>query len=108
MAKPSKHIFVCTQNRPADHPRGSCMAQGCAAVMDEFIYQLHSRNLTGEMIVTHTGCLGPCGFGAVVLVYPEGIMYSKVTQDDVVEICEHHLLANRVVERLLMPADIWS
>ena len=32
---------------------------------------------TGKIAITNTGCLGPCGFGASVLVYPEGVLYGK-------------------------------
>jgi (2Fe-2S) ferredoxin len=108
MPKPQKHVFVCTQNRPLGHPRGSCGQHDCIAVMDEFLQQLQLRNLFETVAVTNTGCLGPCGLGATVLVYPEGVMYSKVTAQDVNTIYEEHLLGGKIVERLLMPKEIWS
>ena len=39
MAKPVKHIFVCTQSRPPGHPRGSCGANGSMVVFQEFMQQ---------------------------------------------------------------------
>jgi hypothetical protein len=29
MSRPKKHVFVCAQQRPPGHPRGSCAAKGC-------------------------------------------------------------------------------
>lgn len=108
MPKPEKHVFLCAQARPPGHPRGSCSENGCAEVIDEFIYQLQERNCYGKIAITHTGCIGPCGTGPNVLVYPEGIMYGKVGKDDVNEIFEQHLLGDTPVERLKVPEDIWG
>ncbi|GAB6054542.1 NAD(P)H-dependent oxidoreductase subunit E [Magnetospira thiophila] len=108
MPKPEKHVFVCTQNRPQGHPRGSCTQQGCTEVMEEFLQQLQNRDLFEKIQVTATGCMGPCPAGATVLVYPEGIMYGRVSKDDVAAIFDEHLLQDKPVERLRMPADIWG
>jgi (2Fe-2S) ferredoxin len=75
--------------------------------MNEFMNEIQNRNLFDKVALTNTGCLGPCSFGASVLVYPEGIMYGKVTKDDVKTIIEEHLLANVPVETLKMPKEIW-
>ena len=107
MPKPSKHVFVCVQRRPADHPRGACAPQG-EAVMNRFLEEIQQRQLFNKIAITSTGCLGPCGFGPSVLVYPEGVLYGKVTPDDVTTIIEEHLLADQPVERLKAPAFVWS
>ena len=107
MAKPIRHVFVCAQNRPAGHPRGSCGSKGCAEVVDEFMHQWQQRQCFTQVQVTSSGCIGPCGMGPNVLVYPEGIMYSNVNRADVSEIFDEHLLGGKVVERLKTPADIW-
>jgi len=108
MPKPEKHVFLCAQLRPAGHPRGSCSENGCAEVIDEFLFQLQQRDCYDKIAITNTGCIGPCGTGPNVLVYPEGIMYGKVTKDDVNEIYEHHLLGDAPVERLLVAEEIWG
>lgn len=107
MPRPEKHVFICTQNRPQGHPRGSCGAKGCAAVMEEFMNQIQSRNLFEKIGLTNTGCMGPCMYGTNVLVYPEGVMYGNVTKDDVATIIEQHLLGGTPVEALKVPAEIW-
>lgn len=107
MPRPEKHVFICTQNRPQGHPRGSCMSSGCGAVMNEFMNQIQSRNLFEKIALTNTGCLGPCGVGPSVLVYPDGVLYGKVKASDVVTIIEEHLLGGEPVAELLAPAEVW-
>lgn len=107
MPRPQKHVFICTQARPTGHPRGSCAQKGCGQVMEEFLNQLQQRNLFDRIMVTATGCIGPCGFGANVLVYPGGIMYGSVTAADVATIFDEHLLGDTTVARLMLPSDVW-
>ena len=107
MPKPVKHVFICSQSRPEGHPRGSCAERGCGEVMEAFGMELQNRGCYDKVAVTATGCLGPCGYGANVLVYPDGILYNGVSGDDVKEIFEQHLLENKPVERLIAPADVW-
>jgi (2Fe-2S) ferredoxin len=76
-------------------------------VVDEITRQWQQRQLFTEVAVTPTGCLGPCGMGPSVLVYPDGVMYGRVTVDDVNEIFESHLIGGKPVQRLIMPTNIW-
>ncbi len=107
MPRPDQHVFVCTQNRPQGHPRGSCGSSGCAAVMNEFMNEIQNRNLFEKIALTNTGCLGPCMMGPSVLVYPEGIMYGKVKPSDVKGIIEQHLLGGEPVAKLVVPKEVW-
>lgn len=107
MPRPEKHVFICSQQRPPGHPRGSCAEKGCREVVDEFFYQLQQRQCLNQVAVTVTGCIGPCGSGPNVLVYPEGVMYGGVRKEDVSAIFEEHLLGGVPVERLKVPADVW-
>lgn len=107
MPKPNKHVFVCTQQRPPGHPRGSCSLHGCAEVYEEFLQQLQQRNLFSSIQVTATGCMGPCSEGPSVLVYPEGIMYGGVKKSDVAAIFDQHLLGGEPLDRLKVAAELW-
>ena len=78
MPKPEIHVFVCAQQRPAGHPRGSCGEKGAASLMDQFSQKLIANNLMNKVSLVPTGCLGPCRAGANVLVYPGGTMYMDV------------------------------
>lgn len=107
MPKPIKHVFVCSQTRPAGHPRGSCAQKGCNEVLQTFWQELQKRNAYDCIAVTYSGCLGPCDQGANVLVYPEGVLYGAVTKEDVAEIFDSHLNGGVPVERLRVSAGIW-
>jgi len=108
MPKPAKHVFICTQARPPGHPRGSCGESGARELWDAFLNELEQRQLFDTVALTNTGCLGPCASGANVLVYPEGVMYGKVTPADVAEIFETHLQGGEPVERLALPPEVWG
>jgi (2Fe-2S) ferredoxin len=97
-----RHVFVCTNRRPEDNPKGSCAAKGSEAVLDRFKEELHKRGLKGRMRANAAGCLDACAFGTAVVVYPEGVWYAGVKVEDVVEIIESHLVAGAPVERLRM------
>lgn len=108
MSKPEKHVFVCSQTRPAGHPRGCCAHKGGNDLVQAFWKELQQRNLFDKIAVTYSGCLGPCDGGPNVVVYPDGVMYSKVTQDDVAAIFDEHLLGGQPVERLQCPPTVWG
>ena len=107
MSRPEKHVFVCTQNRPQGHPRGSCASKGGAEIMNEFMNEIQNRMLFEKILLTNTGCMGPCMMGASVLVYPDGIMYGPLKKADVKTIIEQHLLGGEPVAELMVPAEIW-
>lgn len=97
-----RHIFVCTNRRPADNPKGCCALKGSEAVLERFKEELHRRGLKGRLRANAAGCLDACAFGTSVVVYPEGVWYAGVQVEDVLEIVESHLLGGRPVERLRM------
>ena len=107
MTKPSRHVFVCSQQRPPNHPRGSCAAAGASPLLQSFWAELQKRQSHEQIAITYSGCLGPCDGGPNVLVYPEGTLYRGVTAADVGEIFDVHLERGEVVERLCADAEVW-
>jgi len=107
MAKPPRHVFVCNQQRPQGHPRGSCAASGATAVLQAFWGELQKRQSYDKVAITYSGCLGPCEGGPNVLVYPEGVLYRGVATADVGEIFDKHLEGGEIVERLRADAALW-
>ncbi|WP_066341613.1 (2Fe-2S) ferredoxin domain-containing protein [Azohydromonas lata] len=107
MAKPLRHVFVCSQQRPPGHPRGSCAAKGASPLLQAFWGELQKRQAYDKIAITYSGCLGPCDNGPNVLVYPEGVLYSGVSAADVTEIFDSHLEGGQPVERLLAEAGTW-
>jgi (2Fe-2S) ferredoxin len=108
MAKPEKHVFVCTHARPSDDPKGCCTARGGQTIVDAFVGAFEERGLWGRFKLNTASCFGTCEQGPSVLVYPEGVLYQKVRADDVATIVEGHLLGGRPVEALQAPEEVWG
>ncbi len=107
MARPEYHVFVCSQQRPAGHPRGSCGEHGAGALLPALSQSVVARNLLGRVSIVPTGCLGPCGVGANLLVFPGAMLYSSVTAADVDHIVEQHFIAGEPVVETLAPDSAW-
>ena len=78
-----------------------CTSSGSQQIQDAFEAGIEKYNLEDEIKLVRTGCFGLCELGPVVIVYPDGTFYSRVTVDDVDEIVTEHLLKGRRVERLV-------
>lgn len=97
-----RHVFVCINERPADHPKGSCKAKCGVEVRDALKAGLTARGVAKQIRANNAGCLDQCEHGVSVVVYPEQAWYGGVTVADVDELIEQHLLGGKLVERLLM------
>ena len=97
-----RHLFICTNRRDPNNPKGSCAQKGSEALKERFKKELYERGLKGKVRANAAGCLDQCEHGCTVVVYPEQVWYGKVTVDDVVEIIEKHVQGGQIVERLLI------
>jgi len=102
MAKFERHIFICTNRRPPENPRGCCDPEGLAALQIRFKQELDARKLKGRVRANKAGCLDQCEHGPNIVVYPEGIWYGGVQPTDVAEIVESHIVNGVPVARLVM------
>lgn len=68
---------------------------------DEFEVQIKLASLRKEIQVIRGGCLGLCGSGPNVIIFPEGTIYSHVKNEDAARIVSEHLLKGGRVEDLL-------
>jgi len=98
----ARHVFVCVNERAADHPRGCCKAKGGHDVRDALKKALKSRGLDDRIRANNAGCLDQCEHGITVVVYPEQVWYGHVTVADIPEIVDRHLLKGELVERLML------
>src|SRR5262245_13033070 len=105
MAKFVRHIFVCTNQRPPENPRGCCDPEGQGSLQLLFKAELAARKLKGTIRANRAGCLDQCEHGPTVVVYPEAIWYGGVRPEDVIEIIESHLINGKPVERLLLAEE---
>ncbi len=87
------HILICGGT--------GCTSSRSMVIAEKLNEELKSRELENEIKVVTTGCFGLCALGPIMIVYPDGTFYSRVTEDDVAEIVEEHLIKGRVVERLV-------
>ena len=87
------HVLICGGT--------GCTSSGSKSIQAAFEKNIEAAGLSEEVKLVQTGCFGLCALGPVVIVYPDGTFYSRVTTDDVKEIVEEHLLKGRPVERLV-------
>ncbi|HTN77323.1 MAG TPA: (2Fe-2S) ferredoxin domain-containing protein [Pirellulaceae bacterium] len=106
MAQFTHHIFVCCNQRPEGHPRGSCDPTGSEALRDCFKKELKARGLTAEVRANSAGCLDQCELGPVVVIYPQAIWYGQVTLADVPRIVEQTILRGELLADLLIADEL--
>ena len=92
------HVYVCTQRKMEGIP--SCPAAGAEELLDALRREVRAAGLQAEVMITACGCLGLCGEGPNLVVYPEGVWYAKVTPADAAELVQSHLGKGRPVARL--------
>ena len=87
------NIMVCTGT--------GCTSSESPKIAEALEKALKKAKMDKEVRVVRTGCFGLCEQGPIVMVFPEGACYTKVTVDDVKEIVSEHIVKGRIVTRLL-------
>jgi (2Fe-2S) ferredoxin len=105
----NRHIFMCTNVRPAGHPRGSCSARAEPAGGVEKL-RAYAREKARELGIERircnaAGCLDRCEFGPNMVIYPEGVWYRYESTQDIDEILEVHIKNGGRVHRLMLQPD---
>ena len=94
MSQYQKHVFVCTYGP-------YCWFDGDTdTLFSRLKRRIADAGLRDTIRINRSGCLNHCGHGPVIVVYPEGVWYGQVTEDDVDELFREHILGGRPVERL--------
>jgi sirohydrochlorin cobaltochelatase len=88
-----KHVLVCGN--------ADCAERGSVALVEELRRRIKDSRRRDHIRVTRTSCMGRCGEGPTVAVYPDGIWYRGVRADDAEELVREHLLGDRLVARLV-------
>lgn len=92
MPKPKTHFFVCINQRPQGHPRGCCADKGAMGVLTALGQRLQaSQKFDTVMVSAVRSCLGPCGAGPIVVVYPDNVWYGQVTPLAAEKIFDSHV-----------------
>ena len=95
-------FFCCNQRAPGD--RTCCNDKGATRVRDyakKRIKQL-GLNQPGQVRINQAGCMERCEQGPCVVVYPQGVWYTYVDEEDIDEIIDRHVVGGEIVERLLI------
>ena len=96
-----RYLFVCTNRRDADNPKGSCAQKGSEEIVTKLKEALLKRGLSKRVRACASGCLDLCEIGASIVQEPEHVAYGNVTLDDVDAIAEA-AATGTVVERLVV------
>lgn len=88
-----KHVLVCGNV--------DCAERGSLSLIDELRRLLKQAGIAADVRVTRTGCMGRCGEGPTVVVYPDGVWYRGVEPTDAASLVGDHLVGDRIVARLV-------
>ncbi|WP_324756055.1 CbiX/SirB N-terminal domain-containing protein [Haloarcula sp. GH36] len=89
---PESHVAVCTNQ--------TCAADGAPAVLER-LRQAARDSEACDARITRSSCLGRCGDGPMVAVYPDGVWYGGVEETDAERIVSSHLDRDRIVSDLV-------
>lgn len=88
------HLFVCTSE-------SACALDGPAAeIRARLKAKVRETGLKHDLRVNQAGCLGQCGHGPMMVVYPEGVWYGHLSLEDADRIWDEHVMGGRPVEDL--------
>jgi sirohydrochlorin cobaltochelatase len=88
-----KHVLVCGNV--------DCASRGSIALIVGMRRALRRIGREREIKITKTSCMGRCGEGPTVAVYPDGVWYRGVNPADANELVDQHLVRDRLVARLI-------
>jgi (2Fe-2S) ferredoxin len=98
------HVFCCTNERPAGHPRGCCKAKGSEKLRNYMKARAKELGLS-DVRINASGCLDRCELGATMVIYPEGVWYTYSSMADVDEILQRHVIEGGRVPRLMLQPE---
>lgn len=87
-----RHILACTGNH--------CNQKGAAQVINRLRFELMRRKMNDRIMLNTCGTIDLCDIGPNLVIYPDNIVYSNITESDIPEIVTF-LDGGPVVERLL-------
>ncbi|HNW95076.1 MAG TPA: (2Fe-2S) ferredoxin domain-containing protein, partial [Anaerolineaceae bacterium] len=78
--------------------------QGADAVLEAFQQELNRLQLQDEVSLSLVEDIGRNYASPLVIVYPEAVIYGRVSVEDVPHLVEEHLFKGRIVEEKIAPA----
>lgn len=80
---------------------GACISAGEENVKQALEKEIEKYALNDVVRVVETGCMGACSLGPLMVIYPEGVFYQKLTPQAAKKIVEEHILKGRIVKEYL-------
>ena len=75
-----------------------CVSSDCGVVRDAVINKVKALSLENEVRVFETGCMGTCAVCPVMLILPERIFYTNLTQAIAQKVVKAHLIDKVILE----------
>ena len=79
---------------------GDCKKRGSKGVRKSLKNELRGRGMIADVRVDSVDCLGLCKYGPNAVVYPGGVWYLGLRDEDMPEVVERHLEGGEPVVRL--------
>ncbi len=95
------HVFVCTNERSQESPRGCCAAKNSLEILTRLKRAAKAEGLK-DVRVNKAGCLDNCESGPSCVVYPEGTWYTLPEDDEGMNRILQHLKGDDVASEYLM------
>ncbi len=92
------HLFICTGV--------TCTQQGAEETVQTLQKNLEKNRLRKNVRLTLCRCLGQCGNGPNLVIYPEGVWYGHVEEKEIPLLIQSHFIEGKIVTRLAQtPVD---
>ena len=95
------HVFVCTNERSQESPRGCCAAKNSLEILTRLKRAAKAEGLK-DVRVNKAGCLDNCESGPSCVVYPEGTWYTLPEDDEGMGRILQHLAGGDVASEYLV------
>ena len=92
-----KQILVCINE--------TCKQQGSLEIFEALKERIKELNLKKTYRPSRVVCLGLCGKGPNIVVWPEGTIYCNFPKDKIEDLIQKHLLNGEILEELLYNED---
>ncbi len=87
------HVLVCGGT--------GCTSSGSPRILELLKEELKAAGIENKVQVVQTGCFGLCALGPIMIVYPQGIFYSRVESNEIHRIVTEHLAGGQVCKDLV-------
>ena len=88
-----KHVLVCLND--------TCKLQGADKIYEKLKARIKELDLKKEYRPSRVLCVGLCGKGPNIAVWPEGTVYCGFSEDKIEDLIQKHLMKDEILEELL-------